>query len=386
MYSLSIGLVVGNKDLWTDLHQAFAALPVRVLVEQTEIRDWAQFLARLQNAKTDIVILDISCITEPIHEVIAKIKSVPDAPAVAAIDTKADPETILDIVRAGATDFLYPPVAVPLQKALTRLSQERHRQAGSVKQTGKVISFFSAKGGCGATTVACHLGLELPRQTKQHLLLADLDFDAGMVGFLTKSPSEYSVLDAVKNIHRLDIAFWKKLVSNGIPGVEIIPGPKLCTPHDHIGLETLKPVLQFFRAHYDWTVLDLGRGLTPASMAAIECCDEAYLVTTTEIPALHQAKHIVQKLLQSGFAAERLRVVINRMNKNAELSIDELEKVLGHDIYSTVPDDYASLYESYSGGRMLEENSPVRRHLAKVARRIAGIPEEKGKRRFSLFG
>jgi pilus assembly protein CpaE len=348
MYSLSIGLVVGNKELWTELHLALTGLPVRVLVEQTEIGDWTKLLTRLQNAKTDLVILDIGCITEPMTEVIAKIKSIPDAPAIAAIDTKADPETILEIVRAGATEFLYPPVAVPLEKALTRLSHERHRQAGSVRQTGKVISFLSAKGGCGATTIACHLAVELPRQTKKHLLLADLDFDSGIVGFLTKSPSEYSVIDAVNNIHRLDIAFWKKLVSNGIPGVEIIPGPKLCSAHHQIGHDSLKPVLQFFRAHYDWTVLDLGRGLTPTSMAAIECCDETYLVTTMEVPALHQAKQLVQKLLQSGYPSQRLRVVVNRMSKNAELSVEELEKVLGHEIYSTVPNDYASLYESYS--------------------------------------
>ena len=57
------------------------------------------------------------------------------------------------------------------------------------------------------------------------MLLADLDLDAGMVAFLLKTKSPYSILDAVNNIHRLDASYWKALVSNGIPNVEIIAAP-----------------------------------------------------------------------------------------------------------------------------------------------------------------
>ena len=65
---------------------------------------------------------------------------------------------------------------------------------------------------------------ELGRQN-QKVLLADLDLDAGMVAFITKTKAVYSILDAVNNLHRLDISYWKALVSNGIPGVEIVSSP-----------------------------------------------------------------------------------------------------------------------------------------------------------------
>jgi hypothetical protein len=51
-----------------------------------------------------------------------------------------------------------------------------------------------------------------------------------------------------------------------------------------------------------------------------------------------------------------------------------------------VPDDYQSLYESYSEGRLLDENTTVRRHLAQMARRIAGLQEQQTKKRFSFLG
>src|SRR5262249_31171156 len=164
------------------------------------------------------------------------------------------------------------------------------------KQGGKSFGFLSAKGGCGATTLICHVAVELGRQN-QKVLLADLDLDAGMIGFLTKTKGTYSILDAVNNLHRLDTSYWKALVSNGIPGVEIVPSPVALASRTTPREEQLRHVLAFVRPYYDISLVDLGRSLSRTSMGALEEIDETCLVTTLEVPALHQAKLIVQTLL-----------------------------------------------------------------------------------------
>ena len=42
-----------------------------------------------------------------------------------------------------------------------------------------------------------------------------------------------------------------------------------------------------------------------STMTAIESADEACLVTTPEIPALHQTRQILQRLLDGGYKQER---------------------------------------------------------------------------------
>jgi hypothetical protein len=74
------------------------------------------------------------------------------------------------------------------------------------------------------------------------------------------------------------------------------------------------------------------------------------------------------------------------MAKRSDLTVPELEKALGQDVYATVPDDYESLHESYSEGRLLQENTIVRRSVAQLARRIAGIQEQQTKKRFPFLG
>ena len=52
-------------------------------------------------------------------------------------------------------------------------------------------------------------------------------------------------------------------------------------------------------------------------MAALEEIDEACLVTTLEVPALHQCKQIIQTLLDSGYGKSRIRLILNRVAQAA---------------------------------------------------------------------
>ena len=122
-----------------------------------------------------------------------------------ALNTSQESGSILASLRAGINEYLFPPLEEPLKKALEKRSVERSRRRdGGAKGGGKALGFLSAKGGCGATTLVCHVAAELGR-LNQKVLLTDLDMDAGMVGFITKTKSVYSILDAVNNLHRLDL-------------------------------------------------------------------------------------------------------------------------------------------------------------------------------------
>jgi pilus assembly protein CpaE len=290
-------------------------------------------------------------------------------------------------MRAGINEYLYPPLQEPLRRALERRSAERSRRRDAgAKAGGKSFAFFSAKGGCGATTLVTHVAAELGRQN-QKVLLADLDLDSGMVGFITKTKSVYSILDAVNNLHRLDIHYWKALVSNGIPGVEIVSAPLALASKQQIKDEQVRHVLGFARPHYDWTLVDLGRSLSHMAMAALEEIDEACLVTTLEVPALHQSKQIIQTLLDSGYGKHRIRLILNRSPKRLDITPAELEKMLGVPIFFMVPNDYPELYETYAEGRMLNRNSDLGKQIAKLALKLASleIEDKSAKKRF-FFG
>jgi len=387
MYPLTIGLAIENRDLWEQAQACLAELPFRIIVEHQDIGDLSNFLDRLERMRPDVVLIDISSWKEPLEGLVSSIRASTGDPMIMALNTGADSDAILASMRAGINEYLYPPLQESLRRALEKRSVERSRRRdGASKTGGKSCGFFSAKGGCGATTLATHVAAELGRQNLK-VLLADLDLDSGMVGFITKTKSVYSILDAINNLHRLDLHYWKALVSNGIPGVDIVLSPLAMATKQQIKDDQIRHVLAFARPHYDFTIVDLGRSLSRMALAALDEIDDACLVTTLEVPALHQSKQIVQTLLDSGYGKNRIKLILNRSPKRLDITPGELEKMLGLPIFCMIPNDYAELYETYAEGRMLNRNCELGKQIGRLTAKLASLEEEKSeKKRFALFG
>lgn len=385
MYSLTLGLAIETKQLWDELQSCLPALPLRPVIEHQDMSTLGSFLERLERLRPEVVLLDVAMAKEPVSELVPMIRSkVPEA-TIVALHTTADPDAILAAMRAGVNEYIYPPLESALRGALERRSTDPGRRHSGLRWGGRTIGFFSSKGGCGATTVVCHLAVELGRHG-QKVLLADLDLDAGLIGFLTKAKPGYSILDAVNNLHRMDVSYWKALVSNGIPGVEIIAAPGATADKTYPRQEQLRQLFSFLRSCYDFTLIDLGRSLTRVGVAALEEMDEAYLVSTLEVPALHQAKQVLQILMDAGYGKDRLKLILNRVPKRSELAPGEIEKILGLPVYAVLPSSYPELHECYSLGKLLPERSFLGKQIRELAMRMAGVDEPKKKKKFLMFG
>ncbi|MGC9950051.1 MAG: hypothetical protein ABSF64_27105 [Bryobacteraceae bacterium] len=384
----TVGVAIAAADLWGPVQEGLRGLAVRVVMEQRDLRNWPSLIERLEFLRPEVVLLDITGLPQPLEEAVRGVRAaLPDCMLV-TLDTTAQPDTILAAMRAGANEFLYPPLGNNLRKAVERRAEVRPRPRENSRPPGKVLGFLAAKGGCGASTIACHLAAELGRvsaQRAEHSLLADLDLQSGIVGFLMKVKSPYSLLDAVQNLHRLDVSYWNALVSADWPGLEIVAAPSGYLPKDPVPGESLAKVLAFVRANYAWTVVDLGCTLNLATVTVLDEVDDIFLVTTLEVPALHQAKQAVQTLINAGFG-NRLHAVLNRTPQRPDVTAEELERILGLPIDTMLPNDYYALYDAFCKGKLLPPGSHLSRQLSAFAMRLAGTPVEKSKRRFGLFG
>src|SRR5947209_8331861 len=167
MYPLTIGLAIENRELLEQTQACLNGLPFRVVVEHQDVGDVAGFVERLERMRPDVVLVDISTWREPLEGLVSAIKGVTGDSMVIALNTVADADVILASMRAGITEYLYSPVQESLKKALERRSAERSRKRdSSAKIGGKAFGFFSAKGGCGATTILCHVAAELGRHNQ----------------------------------------------------------------------------------------------------------------------------------------------------------------------------------------------------------------------------
>jgi pilus assembly protein CpaE len=354
-------------------------------IESQDPAEWGMLLFKLGQSNGGIVLLEVAAVEDRLVDAMRELRNAHPRTRIVAVHRTADPVYILSAMRAGAHEFVHAPWDGQLKAAIDRVSVPGDFEDRHVRH-GKVIGFLSAKGGCGATTLACHVAVDLHEQTGKRVLLADLDLVTGMAGFIMKARSEYSILDAVENLGRLDESLWKAFVVESKPGLHIIPAPALFSHNQFPAGEDLRLLLRFMRAHYDWVVLDLGRSLNTIVSELYEEIDQILLTSVLEVTALHGLKTIVRRLTDGNQNPDRLLLVINRAPKTMEVSRDELARILGRPLYAILPNDYQSLYRSYSSGNLLTPDNKLASELASLAAKLAGLQPRKSPKKFSLFG
>ncbi|MBV8864575.1 MAG: AAA family ATPase, partial [Acidobacteriaceae bacterium] len=238
--------------------------------------DWKTVLARVSQDRPEVLLVELNAIRTDITHAFRAVKKTAAHTKIIALHPTDDPQTILTALRAGVNEFVHPPYAETFAPALARVI-ESCKEEQTPERRGKVIGFLSAKGGCGATTLACHVAADLKRQTSKQVLLADLDFTSGMVGFHMKVASSYSIHDAISNLSRLDESLWKALVSEWKPGLDVIPNPEDFSYENAPGRDELRQVIRFMRTQHDWILLDLGRSLNESVAALYGELDELLL-------------------------------------------------------------------------------------------------------------
>ena len=108
--------------------------------------------------------------------------------------------------------------------------------------------------------------------------------------------------------------------------------------------------------------------------------------TIADIPALHQAKTMIQALGEAGYQTQRLRLILNRATTQGDVSATELQDMIGLPIYYALPDQPAVVYEAYANGGLVGPESKLGHHLERLAAKLSGMQADKKKKKFLFFG
>jgi Flp pilus assembly CpaE family ATPase len=376
-------VAVVDPQLRRSVTDVLAKTSAQLLDDTWTSGDIDELAVHVERLRPSVLFLGLPGILGDASVAVARIANLDFAPCVVAVSDRANPEIILNAMRAGAVEFMYPPFE-PGFEAVLRSVVTAPRFQPATPAAGKVIGFASVKGGCGATTLACHAASWLRNAGKQ-VLLADLDVSGGIACALMEGAAKYTVDDALQNLHRLDLKLWKALVGTSPSGVDVMPPPPDPQPIVPISRK-LPPMLRFWRNQYEFALVDLGHGVTPPLLDVLNSIDTLVLVATNEIPALRQARQMILGLEARGFGANRLKLVLNRMPKRLPIQLPELEKIMGHPIFSVVPNDYQILSEAYSHPRLIDLDSHLGAQFGAFAAKLAGVtPVEKKTRRLFAF-
>ncbi|MFZ5869249.1 MAG: AAA family ATPase [Actinomycetota bacterium] len=259
---------------------------------------------------------------------------------------RLDVTVLAQSLRAGVREVVNPDDLAALAEACRRSLDISRRMLGvqGVEHAGahgRVAVVFSAKGGCGKTTMATNLAVALAAGGRQRVCLVDLDLAFGDVAIAMQLLPARTIVDAVAMEGKLDEQGVKNLVTPHSPGLDTICAPLEPGEAERIPTQVVVELIKVLRTLYDHVVIDTPPAFTEHVLAAFDGADSYVLLATLDIPALKNLRLTLDMLDLLGYPRDSWQVVLNRSDSKVGLSVDDVEQTLKCPIAAQVPSSRA---------------------------------------------
>jgi pilus assembly protein CpaE len=311
-----------------------------------------------------------------------------------AVGPNLPPDLLLSAMRAGVVDYLpRPATAEAFQTAVERVRiQMGVGGKETAKQPGQLYAFYSAKGGAGTTTVATNFAVVLHRITGKRTLIVDLDLELGEIALLLGVQPRFNFVDMVQNFHRMDAELLASYIERHESGVHLLSAPYQPEKAEILTGDEIRKILTFLRKHYDYVVVDTSKSFSPATLAAFEQADLAFIVTNVDLASLRNIQRglpLMKRMM--GRSEDHIRLIVNRYNSASDISLQDVEHTLGLRIFRALSNDYEGVSRSINTGKpiVLNGNSKYSLDIQALARDVTGLKPKKektGVRLGKLFG
>jgi pilus assembly protein CpaE len=276
---------------------------------------------------------------------IEAIRGVTAAPIV--LVTSASANAILsEALAAGIFDVVLLPqltdgIVFTIKKAH---SLAAGRPAGAATKSsaaieGKVVTFFSPKGGAGKTVLACNLAATFARQQQRKTLLLDLDLQFGDAAIMMGIEPEKTIYDLVMARRELDSDSLAGYVTAHSSGVHVLPAPLRPEDAELVTEERLGHLFAVAKESYDVIVVDTPPFFHGPLLSTLDRTDQLVLVASLDVPSVKNVKLTMQTLDLLHYPKERRHLLLNRSGSKVGLKPQEVERALEMKVEFEVPVD-----------------------------------------------
>ena len=334
----------------------------------------------IRQAPPDIVMISLDSDQNKALFLIRQLTAeMPEVP-ILAISARGDGQAILQALRCGAREFITAPVVLEeLIHALHRLHRDNPSRATAPgeqqNQTNRVesqvIAIIGSRGGVGCTSLAVNLGATLAQDPANSVALIDLDLALGDADVALDLVPDYTLVDVVEHIDRLDMQFLKRSLSKHSSGVSLLPHPVQMDDAELIREDHLQRVIGLLKASYTHLILDLSKSFSANDRTAMRMSDMVLLVAQLELSSLRNVVRMMQTLNCDEALIGKVQIVLNRVGSDNDIPLQKAEETIGQAIFYQIPNEPRVVNDSRNEGVPLIQSAP----RSKVQQAIAGLAQ-----------
>ena len=261
-----------------------------------------------------------------------------------------------ELMKNGVSEYLVAPVtSFHFIEALAALFNDP-----KAAPLGRIVAFVGAKGGVGSSTLAHNVAWASSQKMDIETVITDLDLSFGRAALNFNQDGGGGFHEALGAPERVDGTLIDRLMTKLGHKLSLLNGPGGIDREIPIEAHAVETVLGVVRHTAPMIVVDVPNVWAPWVKYTLLNADEVVITATPELPALRNAKNLVDMLKQGRPNDRPPRLVLNQVGvpKRPEISIADFSKALGLNPSAIIPYDPQSFGLAQSNGQMVFEVAP----------------------------
>ncbi|MBN1265079.1 MAG: AAA family ATPase [Anaerolineales bacterium] len=295
--------------------------------------------------RPDFIVVELDLPDINSFELVQKIRSDPrlSRTNMVSLSSRSSPEEIRAALEVGLDEHIikqHDAVDILLRYlAHTRVAEPSMETTAPIRP-GRLITFMSAKGGSGTSTICLNTAsLMAEIDKKLRLAVADLVLPLGSLSEICGASGDVGIVEITETEPSvLKPEYLRKKMSHPASwGFALLPGSSDPYAAARLNADRLAPVFQTLRAAYNLVVIDIGDNLSRLAISALAQSDLVIMVIQPETLAAQHAKRIIKYLSVEGIPPERFYLISNRSMNVEGLNNPTLESILDRPIMHSFP-------------------------------------------------
>src|SRR5262245_45667202 len=346
----------------------------------------------VQEAPPDLAVINLDADKTKALNLVGQIAH--DSPRLPILVISGDNQAILQALQRGAKFFLTQPVVLEdMLTALRKVQRESHQgthpsagPAAAPARGAQIVAMLGTRGGVGCTTLAVNLAATFAADPANAVALVDLDLALGDCDVALDIMADHTIVDLALNIDKLDLNFIRRsILHHRATNMHLLAHPLQISDIGMIQPPHVERILNLLKFNFGHLVLDLSKGLTPIDLISLDMADVILVVTQLELSSLRNTVRMLMTLGDQEGIADKVRVVVNRVEANANeasISLKKAEETIGKPIFWQIPNDSRSVLAARVAGEALLKHAPKSRAQMSIqglaqalSRKAVAVPE-----------
>ena len=245
------------------------------------------------------------------------------------------------------------------------------------EKEGLVLTCFSTASAVGKTVLAINFAADLAERGYK-VCVADFDLQFGDVcNYLALTPTQTLYDYSLMSENLRDASMFTTGTEFGF---DVLAAPKELDEAFIMDADIISNAVMQLKEAYDYVLVDSTTGFSAINLAILEQTDVLFLPCVVDfIPSIKNLKVGLDTLHKLQFDWQRVRLILNRNKAETQISVKDVEALLGRPFQYFIGNDYRGVMNSIREGKpvvLTDKESKLADEISNIISLELGEKEE----------